>query len=572
MAAVALAGGCMAPVESPEGIPPDEEDEVGLTAGKADGAAFSECELNEVVAWLNDPATTVASLTAAGVHSRAAKNLIRHRDTNPFDDIQEVDAVSYVGPVAMQKLVGAVEDRCTAPAPGETSVVFSPQPYEQSHLVKVARAIDGAQRSIDIAMYSFSDTGIRDALRRAIARGVSIRMIYDPASSERTSPMGTRSAGLEDDGIDVRWINKVMHHKFAIIDGARTSLDEADGATLISGSGNWSSGAGTRYDENTLFIHGAPELALRFQKEFNHLWKNSRDFVWNASLQFFESMPITDADIADDDSVDAAFTSDNFRVTMSSTYGPTFSVVRGMNTVADRWVDAIMSAEHSIRIASGHLRSRPVAEALVAAKRANPDLEIRIYLDGQEWLSEWAHAQQVRERETCLAAAGTSTARIQDCYDKDYMYAYELHQEPGIDIRFKYYAYRWDYAYADQMHHKYMIIDERTLITGSYNLSDNAEHNTMENIIVLDGEAQAPIVRQFVENFDALWVTRTDDTYDRLMARIDGATSDFPIVFPAMALTWEQVDALKDAIRANCPNVDSAEYRDNAAMHRYCDL
>lgn len=574
MTVLALTG-CVAEMDSPDGI-----DEVGLVpGGKADGSDYGACELGAVVDWLNE-GPSVDTLKEAGVHTRAARNLVAHRDGEDgvfgtadddlFDDIREVDDVSWVGPVALRQLVEARADVCAA-APAAAEVIFSPQAYDESHLARMVELIDASERSIDIAMYSYRDGAIGDALERAVARGVTIRMIFEKANDDRRDPAGTASARLEDAGIEVRYVNKIMHHKFAIFDGPRADLGYADEATLASGSGNWSNSAATRYDENTLITVGNAELNLRFQREFNHLWDHGRHFVWNESIETVPHVAITDADIPDDPAVDAIFTSANFRTYDSSRYGPTFSVIRGENEVSDRWVELIRGARRSIRIASGHLRSRPISEALIEAARANPELDVRVYLDGQEYLSEWGHDDQERDLEACLMDAAGSDARTQDCMDRGFLFSYQLHQE-GVPVRFKYYAYRWDYSYAEQMHHKYMVVDDEILITGSYNLSDNAEHNTMENDTILRGPAFQGVIDAYIDNFDALWVTGEElGLFASLMDEIETGAGDFPIVFDAMALDWDQVTALKQTIRDHCPLINSAEYRENAARHRYCD-
>ncbi|HJL17865.1 MAG TPA: phospholipase D-like domain-containing protein [Sandaracinaceae bacterium LLY-WYZ-13_1] len=568
-------GGC-ASEASPDGM-----DEIGvIPGGKADGSDYSACELDEVVAWLNEGPSADA-IADAGVHSRAAANLAEHRDgpdatfgtedDDRFDDIGEVDGVWWVGPVAIRQLVEVVAPRCEAPGAPATEVIFSPQPSDSTHLVRVVELIDGAERSIDVAMYSFRDASILDALERAHDRGVSIRFLFESANGDRSDPEGSRSAQLEDLGIEVRYVNKIMHHKLAIIDGARTDVSEAADGILITGSGNWSSSAGTRYDENTVIVHGNEELNLRYQREFNHLWEHSRDFVWNEDIAPIDSVPVEESDIPDDPTVDALFTSANFRTYESSRYGPTFSTVRGRNEVADRWVELIRDAERSIVIASGHLRSRPIAEALLEAHDANPDLDIRVYLDGQEYLSEWGYDEQQRDLEECLVEAEGSEARTQDCYDTGFLFSYELHHA-GVPLRFKYYAYRWHYSYAEQMHHKYMIVDDEILVTGSYNLSDNAEHNTMENVAIFTGESHRALIDAYRANFDAMWVTGEDEgLYDDLMTEITEGAEDFPIVFDSMALDWDQVDALKGAIYDHCPDIHSYEYRRHPERHYYCD-
>jgi phosphatidylserine/phosphatidylglycerophosphate/cardiolipin synthase-like enzyme len=310
---------------------------------------------------------------------------------------------------------------------------------------------------------------------------------------------------------------------------------------------------------------------MRSQREYEHLWANSRDFVWQEVVAHVPASPFALDSIPDDESADALFTSANFRTYDSSRYGPTFSVISGENEVADRWVALILAAERSIRIASGHLRSRPIAEALLEAHRRNPDLDIRIYLDGQEFLAASTHAIQERELVQCLEAAGDSVSRRQACMDRGFLFSYQMH-EAGIGLRYKFYSYRWHYSYAEQMHHKYMIVDEAIVVTGSYNLSDNAEHATMENVVVLEGERHRAIIDAYIGNFESMWVTgEAEGLYDVLLDEVVTGTDDLPIVFSSMALGWEQVDDLKRAIRAACPAVETSDYRARPEAHRYCE-
>ena len=81
-------------------------------------------------------------------------------------------------------------------------------------------------------------------------------------------------------------------------------IDFAQTARLISGSGNWSSSAGSIYDENTLFMNGYAELTLRLQRDFDKLWAGSKDVAYQA-LPFDDTRAdITDELIARLNSVD----------------------------------------------------------------------------------------------------------------------------------------------------------------------------------------------------------------------------------------------------------------------------
>jgi len=52
------------------------------------------------------------------------------------------------------------------------------------------------------------------------------------------------------------------------------------------------------------------------------------------------------------------------------------------------------------------------------------------------------------------------------------------------------------------MHHKYALIDDNYLITGSFNWTRSASDKNQENIILLDDES---LVSEFSEQFDSLW-------------------------------------------------------------------
>jgi len=555
---------------------PDGKDEEAFDPGKAD-SVYGECQIRQLVAWVNDPTLTVDMLKAAGVHTRAAKNIVAYRDgldalpgtadDDYFDDAEELDDVYWVGKRAFEQLSAAVADRCGVPR--DSSVVFSPQYYSESHLARVHELLAGAQHTIDVAMYSFSDSQTQDALKNAAGRGVSVRMIFETANEDRKDPAGSRSAKFEDAGIDVRYVNKIMHHKYAIIDGPRDSTDLAFTGTLATGSGNWSYSAGTKYDENTVFLTGSDELMLRYQKEFDYLWDNSRDFEWNSDLEPIGHKTITAPMIPDDPTANVAFTSANFKTSVTS-YGPTFSVVSGNNEISDKLTELIENASESIHVASGHLRSRPVSEALLAKAEANPEMDIRVYLDNQEYISEWYHNEQLGDLSDCLAEAGDSTSKQQKCLDKGFYFSYQLH-EAGVEVRFKYYCYRWDYHYAEQMHHKYLIFDGKILASGSYNLSDNAEHNTMENMAIYDRSAYGQLVDAFEANFEALWATgESEGLYAALLDEVEKGSGPVPLVFEPMALDWDQVTALKAAIKANCPDINTDPYRQEPDEHLDC--
>lgn len=59
------------------------------------------------------------------------------------------------------------------------------------------------------------------------------------------------------------------------------------------------------------------------------------------------------------------------------------------------------------------------------------------------------------------------------------------------------------------MHHKVIIIDDRTVITGSYNFSRSAEEYNDENFLIIDDPA---IARQYIEEFERVFAQAQDPT------------------------------------------------------------
>src|SRR5690348_11389628 len=68
------ATGCVANDEETDG-----KDDIGISDGKADGENPSDCEKAQIVAYLNEGASS-EKLQESGLHSRAADAIVRHRD------------------------------------------------------------------------------------------------------------------------------------------------------------------------------------------------------------------------------------------------------------------------------------------------------------------------------------------------------------------------------------------------------------------------------------------------------------------------------------------------------------
>ena len=160
---------------------------------------------------------------------------------------------------AVLKLVGSLEsERASTRAGVRHEAWFSPGDACPRRIVEL---VDGARRAIDVCVFTLTDDRIAGALERAHGRGVAIRMITD---DDKAHDRGSDVIDLARQGIAVRTDKSEfhMHHKFALFDGA----------TLLTGSYNWTRGA-DRDNEENFVVTTEPDLVRAFAAEFDKLWQ-----------------------------------------------------------------------------------------------------------------------------------------------------------------------------------------------------------------------------------------------------------------------------------------------------------
>lgn len=116
-------------------------------------------------------------------------------------------------------------------------------------------------------------------------------------------------------------------------------------------------------------------------------------------------------------------------------------------------LDAILSARKSIRVSAFIFSSAPMAEALAAAKKRGVDVEA--VLDGPR-------TDKASSKASILTDAGIG------------VYVDRFHQKGNY-------------------HNKTMIIDEKRVLTGSFNFSPKAENNNAENLLIIDSPELAAL-------------------------------------------------------------------------------
>ncbi len=161
------------------------------------------------------------------------------------------------------------------------SAIFSPFSskiqWEQTSNGIIARELNAAQKSVDFALFVFSEQALANAMN---GKSLMIRGLVEPSFAYREYSEMLDLLGVEildpkcryEEG-NLPWIPPIvtvgiplsaegdkLHHKFAVIDGKK----------VIFGSHNWSEAANKNNDETLLVIEDS-KIAYEFTKEVNRL-------------------------------------------------------------------------------------------------------------------------------------------------------------------------------------------------------------------------------------------------------------------------------------------------------------
>jgi competence ComEA-like helix-hairpin-helix protein len=168
------------------------------------------------------------------------------------------------------------------------TVNFSPtsptQPWSRSSNALIGKSLDSATKSIDMALFVFSEQRLVNILENRHEQNVKIRALIEPEFayrpySEALDMMGVALSNKCKYEIDNHpWKNPIntvgvpllpkgdlLHHKFGVIDGQ----------TVITGSHNWSEAANHNNDEALLVIKN-PTVAAHYMGEFARLYGNAK--------------------------------------------------------------------------------------------------------------------------------------------------------------------------------------------------------------------------------------------------------------------------------------------------------
>lgn len=229
---------------------------------------------------------------------------------------------------------------------------------------RIVELIDGAQRSVEIAQFTFSQKPVEDAILRAQSRGVNVRIAMNSAQAQGDNP----STRLRDAGVPVQFVagkdvgsfQGLQHAKFVIVDDV----------TVAMGSNNFSSTGFSVNDENTIVLTSAADDPI----------------IAGFNCYFDRMVARALAEGADCSNADARFT--------PSTHP--WKMIR----------DELRAAQHSVDVLMHHLVFEDAVKEL--AKAAERGVRVRVVVnevdraetEGSNWDRLRAAGGQVRYKRT----------------------------------------------------------------------------------------------------------------------------------------------------------------------------
>ncbi len=203
--------------------------------------------------------------------------------------------------------------------PGSTSLHGGPD-------TALAKAIDEARYSVDVAVMHMDLWSLRDALLDADRRGVNIRVVVESDYLLENEIQDLIRAGVQ---VVADRRESLMHHKFTVID----QLD------VWSGSMNYTINGAYRNDNNLIHIRSST-LAQSYPREFEEMFMDDRFGAMSEADTPYPRVNINGID------VEVYFSPDDH--------------------VLRRLISLVATAEESIEFLAFVFTSDPLAEALIA--------------------------------------------------------------------------------------------------------------------------------------------------------------------------------------------------------------
>ncbi len=390
------------------------------------------------------------------------------------------------------------------------------------------KAANIAKVSLDVAVQDFNITNYAKALVKAKKRGVKVRVLLEDQynlslakitpAQKRELPQELRSKVQEQqDFLDINGNGKIstreiesrdaltilkkgkvivrddrlgpksglMHHKFVVIDKKYLIVSSANFTRSgIHGDFNSRTSVG---NANAMLAFSAPRLSQYFLKEFNFMWEKG---LFKKSKPYRE--PIT-------------FSMNSRNTLLKVQFAPTSVKKFGVKSSTNGLIaKTLKTAKRSIKSSLFVFSSQYLVDELEKIKKNRPSISMEFLVDPlfatryySQLLDMWG--VKMRSPQSCKYEKGNRPWRLPE-------------RDGGIP----------KINSDDKLHHKFSIIDNKTLIFGSQNWSKAANEENDETLLVLQDES---VVKAFAKEHRRLYKKSSIGVTKKLINKIDSINS-----------------------------------------------
>jgi len=314
----------------------------------------------------------------------------------------------------------------------------------------IESAVRTSTSTVEVAVYGFTLPRVADALADARDRGVAVRVLVNE-SHVFTPRVSDQLRQLMDSGVNLRVLRGVG--RYGIM---HNKVGIFDGKLVLAGSFNWAVTANTANSENAVFSRDEA-ITAGYLKYFNWMWSFSRAPADGpgAPVESYGQPPQDPAR----------------PIMFNGMLLPHYSFSPGGRTEADI-VGAVNFARESADIAVFSFYSLDIAGAVVNAHKRG--VKVRVVVD-----------------------------RVQ-----------ASQSEVGKLLLDNNIPFRWSQGFGGKgvMHNKFAVLDQKLLLTGSFNWSANAQDNNFENMFyTASPEYTGPFVTQFENIFSKAYAPTAEE-------------------------------------------------------------
>ncbi len=354
-----------------------------------------------------------------------------------------------------------------------------------------------------------------DALRLIDSNNDGVMSPEESAQNEALVILGNAQVPIIDDTADGSRGSGLMHHKFVLIDNNY----------LITGSANFTlSGihgdmgeTQSRGNSNHLLRIQNPQLVSVFQEEFDIMW--GEGIAGERQSRFGLQKPHRPL---------RSFTVGDTLVSVQ--FSPTSSTLAWEDSTNGSIAAALTNAQHSVDLALFVFAAQNISNQLIERHQAG--VEIRALIDRSFAFRYYSEG---------LDMLGVALADEQCRYDVDNQPWTPSISSVGVP----------QLPRGDILHHKFGLVDDSLVITGSHNWSKAANTNNDEALLIIQNDT---VAAHFRREFDRLYATAELGLPSRIAQRIEEReaecsvmthrSSDIPDVVNLNTATLEELQTL----------------------------